>query len=152
MAYQKKVLPSARDEFTRFSQTYGAEFAAAARKWRDSIVNAAAAGTEHRLTEVSVEELLERMLNQNEQDGYPALDRGAWEHALLRFREASWRERALAALAFLRSLSPPWEQKVSRSTFSALGISDMLEMFAYYEVNRAEKCVVFTKFEVWTAR
>lgn len=154
MPYQRKVLPSAREEFARISQTYGSAFATTLRRWRDGIVVAVSAGAEQSLMDASVEELLERVLEEeDDQDAdlaEPVDD--AWEHARRRFREASWRERARAALAFFRSLSPPWEQRVSRCTFSALGIPDMLEMFAYYEVNHADRCIVFTRFELWTAR
>ena len=151
MAYQTKVLPSARVEFARFSQTYGTSFAAAARQWRNEIVGAISAGDDESLIDASVEELLERALYEDAEDELVEVCADAWEHARQRFREASWRERARAALAFFRSLSPPWEQRMSRCTFSALGIADMLEMFAYYEVNHADRCVVFTRFELWTA-
>lgn len=152
MRYQKKVLPSAREEFTRFAHTYGAAFASAARQWRDGIVTAVSAGADESLMDASVEELLERVLDEDVEGDPDEMSGDAWEHARQRFRDASWRERARAALAFFRSLSPPWELRVSRCTFSALGIPDMLEMFAYYEVNHADRCVVFTKFELWTAR
>lgn len=151
MRYRKKVLPSARDEFTRFSLTYGAAFSTAARRWRDGIVSAVSTGAEEGLMDASVEELLERLLEDVSESELAPASPDPWEHARQRFREASWRERARAALAFFRSLSPPWEQRVSRCTFSALGIADMLEMFAYYEVNHAARSVVFTKFELWTA-
>lgn len=155
MRYHKKVLPSARAEFTRISQTYGTDFATAVRAWRDGIVAAVSSGAEENLMDASVEELLERALEQaddEDEDDLVAIPGDAWEHARQRFREASWRERARAALAFFRSLAPPWELRVSRCTFSALGIPDMLELFAYYEVNHADRCIVFTKFEIWTVR
>jgi hypothetical protein len=151
MRYRKKVLPSARDEFATFAQTYGTAFAAAARRWRDGIVSAVSVGDDESLIDASVENLLERVLADDAADDPLQADDDAWEHARQRFREASWRERARAALAFFRSLSPPWEQRVSRCTFSALGIPDMLELFAYYEVNHADRCIVFTRFELWTA-
>jgi hypothetical protein len=154
MRYHKKILPSARAEFTRISQTYGTEFAGAVRVWRDGIVAAVSSGAEERLMDASVQKLLERVLQEedDEDDELVAMPEDAWEHARQRFREASWRERARAALAFFRSLAPPWELRVSRCTFSALGIPDMLELFAYYEVNHADRCIVFTKFEIWTVR
>lgn len=151
MPYRKKVLPSAREEFATLSQTYGTAFGAAVRRWRDAIVIAVSTGAEESLIDASVEELLERALHEDDDDLLPGAGEG-WEHARQRFREASWRERARAALAFFRSLAPPWELRVSRCTFSALGIPDMLEMFAYYEVNHADRCIVFTRFEIWTAR
>ncbi len=151
MRYQRKVLPSARAEFARFSQTYGTAFAASARRWRDGIVGAVSAGDDETLIDASVVELLERVLQEGPDDDLVDGAADAWNHARQRFREASWRGRARAALAFLRSLSPPWEQRMSRCTFSALGIADMLELFAFYEVNHADRCVVFTRFELWTA-
>jgi hypothetical protein len=152
MPYRKKVLPSAREEFTTLAQTYGTAFADAVRGWRDGIVIAVSDGAEKNLMDASVEELLERALYEDDEDDLIDMAGNGWELARQRFREASWRERARAALAFIRSLSPPWELRVSRCTFSALGIPDMLEMFAYYEVNHADRCIVFTRFEIWTAR
>lgn len=152
MAYHRKVLPSARAEFASITRTYGSAFAAAVRTWRDGIIVAVSAGAEENVLDASVEELLERVLYANDEDDVLSGPGDAWEHARQRFREASWRERTRAALAFFRSQSPPWELRVARCTFSALGIADMVELFAYYEVGHAERCVVFTKFELWTAR
>jgi hypothetical protein len=152
MTYQRKVLPSARVEFTESCRTYGEEFTAAASKWRDDIVMAASTHGKEPLMEVSVEDLLDRLLDDDSQDPFALLNQPFWRYSRQRFVDASWRERARAALAFFRSLSPPWEQRVSQRNFSALGIPDMVAMFAYYEVNHASKCVVFTKFEVWSCR
>lgn len=85
MRYHKKVLPSARAEFARYSQTYGTAFASAARRWRDGIVSAVSAGDDETFVDASVEELLERVLAEDPDDGVADGGADAWEHARQRF-------------------------------------------------------------------
>lgn len=145
MALKLQVLPSAAREFAQFCE-YGEEAAHLATQFRNEIMDAAAGKRPNLPTDISLEEFVDFI------DSLPDGDEtDPWSYSWRKLRDASWRERLRALWAFLRTRQPPWESRLAEARFTILGIVPIV-FHAFYEINRPENRVVFTKFEWYGER
>lgn len=134
----KKRLPSAAAEFKWFCETYGVDAAEIANKWVNALVASASAGKQ--LASIKLEGLAEELLSDAPESS------GGWMYSMNRFRESTAREKLLALYSLVKDRAPPWESFTAMREIICLG-KVPVELYAFYEVDRASGVVVFTKFE-----
>lgn len=156
MLFRMKALPSAKEEFNHFCDTYGEHCQKCAVKWRDAIVRGAS-GTRTSPGSIDVvEDLLDALVESSElskDDGEKAFERElpeTWEYARSRFRDAGIINQVRAVSQFFKSRKPPWQLCWTKNRFHCLEGKVPVDLYALYEINRVEKTVLFEMFVVFS--
>jgi len=154
MAFRMQALPSAKEDFKHFCDTYGEQCSKCAVKWRNAIVRGASGKASPGSIDV-VNDILDtgsegRLDKSDAEKAFGKRLPGTLEYARARFSEAGIVDRVRATSQFFTSRKPPWQLCWTMNRFHCLGGKVPVDLYALYEINRVEKLVVFEVFVIYS--